>query len=310
VIAPELIKKINLVFHEEEARTYDERHPEILRAERTRWREIARIVDRHLTSLGRPAVLVDLGTGTGFVPSAVLPVLREADRLICTDISPNMIERARRLISAVAPKAHVDFCIADLEQFDPGVGVDIFTINSTLHHIFSPSAVLERIAARLNRGGLLIIAHEPNKRFISNMVLRRLFTSGSAVRRLLRGVRTILTQTSVDHLRLQRMVYERLLREQVIKADDGWISPENLQRFVDVHSPTATGRLDVEEGFDPADLHPMFEQWQCICFDTWNFAPALGDWRGRPLVEGLLKKLYPRDGLLFSIVLQKSQKAV
>lgn len=82
------VEAVNLAYHEEEAVLYDGRHPEIMEAERGRWRLIAEAVAKLKRERGAITVL-DLGTGTGFVPRQLSDVLDGGDSFVVSDLSPH-----------------------------------------------------------------------------------------------------------------------------------------------------------------------------------------------------------------------------
>ena len=63
-ICDKLIKEVNRIFHEEEAKLYDERHPEIER-ERENWEHV---LSEYIPNTRKSLQVLDIGTGTGFVP--------------------------------------------------------------------------------------------------------------------------------------------------------------------------------------------------------------------------------------------------
>lgn len=78
-----LVKAVNMAFSEEEAELYDNRHPEILIEEADRWKEFGHFIVR--TFGDKKITILDIGTGSGFVPSVVLPIVKQGNRFICTD---------------------------------------------------------------------------------------------------------------------------------------------------------------------------------------------------------------------------------
>ncbi|PJE59818.1 MAG: hypothetical protein COU85_01600, partial [Candidatus Portnoybacteria bacterium CG10_big_fil_rev_8_21_14_0_10_44_7] len=155
------IKAINRIFHEVEADFYDQRHPEIL-AERRRWQNLA---EKYLPRLRRPRVVLDVGTGTGFVAGLLAPYLSAADQIICTDISPQMLASAKNALKDFSGR--VELVENDGEQlnFLPSGSVSLVALNSVLHHLPDYERLLSEIDRVLQPGGLFCVLHEPNQKF-------------------------------------------------------------------------------------------------------------------------------------------------
>ncbi|MHA1788791.1 MAG: methyltransferase domain-containing protein [Candidatus Helarchaeota archaeon] len=52
---------------------------------------------------------------------------------------------------------------------------EVITLNSVLHHIPDVDKFLSEVEELLVKDGLLIIAHEPNKLFYTNLILREIY---------------------------------------------------------------------------------------------------------------------------------------
>lgn len=82
--------------------------------------------DRHFY----PRTILDLGTGTGYLPEQLMPHYAEAAYLL-NDIAPRMIERARQRF---ASHGRFDVCVGDMETM-PFADYDLITSNLALQWV-------------------------------------------------------------------------------------------------------------------------------------------------------------------------------
>ena len=168
----QLVQRVNELYHDFFSGRYHTQHPEIFEYERQRWE---RAGERFFRS-DKPLRVLDLGSGTGFVPLASAAFLKAGDVFICSDISARMLDQARKNIQA--REFSCEFEYVKLEggipfrlPFESG-SVDIVTLNSVLHHVKDTRTYLSEIDRLLKSGGLLLIGHEPNRYFYANRFLR------------------------------------------------------------------------------------------------------------------------------------------
>src|SRR5687767_4412561 len=104
---PELVLRVNEIFHDLEGREYENRHPEIFKGESARWQQIGR---HFLNSVrNHPFRLLDVGSGTGFVPLQLGPFLKESDGVVCSDLSAEMLRVCQQNLSAVGIPCRREF---------------------------------------------------------------------------------------------------------------------------------------------------------------------------------------------------------
>jgi len=110
----------------------------------------------------RPAVVLDLGAGTGFLTEGFLAA---GARVIAVDPTEAMlIEQRRKFPEAVASRQLV-LRLADAEAIPlPDGSVDAAVANMALHHVEDPPAAIREMTRLLRPGGVLVIsdldAHE------------------------------------------------------------------------------------------------------------------------------------------------------
>src|SRR5688572_9766410 len=167
---PDLVLRVNEVFHDVEGAAYADVHPEIFAGEAERWVSIAR---SEIAPLPRPMRVLDVGCGTGFVAERVAPVLAGQDTFVCAVLSQAMLDACRNKLSAAAHACRFEFVKLDGRTLaQPDRSCDVVTMNSVLHHLPEPGAILREVDRVLKPGGRFIVAHEPNRRFYASRRMR------------------------------------------------------------------------------------------------------------------------------------------
>lgn len=249
--AAELVLRVNEVFHDVEGSGYARMHPEIYAGEAARWDEIAR---RKIGGRARPLRVLDFGCGAGFVAQRVAPFLSADDTLICADLSQAMLDTCRRtLLDDGSFTGQFEFVKLDGRTIPLGDGsCDAVTMNSVLHHLPEPGATLREIDRVLRPGGVLVIGHEPNRRFYASRAMRLRAAlagvmlsprraAGAVLRRLgLMGMihRIVRRAGRGHHGDVLAEVNRRLLAQGAITQP---LSQDELTAIVDIGSPTAGG---------------------------------------------------------------------
>ena len=99
--------------------------------------------------------VLEIGCGTGIVTLGIAPYV---DRLVATDLSPQMIAVARDK-AAQAGVSNVEFRVADGYGLPYEAGsFDAVLVFNTLHVVQEPAAVLREAHRLLRRGGRLLAA--------------------------------------------------------------------------------------------------------------------------------------------------------
>lgn len=293
-----VIKKVNEVFHDVEAGTYADIHPEIFGYESQSWSELFSWVRSQLQST-RPITILDIGTGTGFVPITIAPSLTAEDIFIGTDLSKGMlIQSERNLEKNTFKKRFVQ--IKDGYEMLPSSSVDVVTINSVLHHIPNLKVLFTEMDRVLKSGGYIIIKHEPNIRFVKNRILRLLYLFLTLLRKK-RRFKAQVTDTPIHTKTIEKLEDEGIVFDPPLSSFD-------LQSLVDIHSPTASGGMSTERGFDPYSLaETYFDNASLIKCKTYSFFGKKRDDSGRLRIifSTILRKCFPKDGYFFDVVLKK-----
>jgi ubiquinone/menaquinone biosynthesis C-methylase UbiE len=307
----QLVLRVNELFFNAANEGYKEVHEEMESHERERW---IRLAQRFL-QFDKPITLIDIGSGTGFVPLVVAPLMKAEDTVVCSDLSDGMLEIARRNIAAQTFRCRFSF--KKIEGSIPyhlpfeTASAEVITMNSVLHHIKETDQFLDEIDRVLQPGGLLFIAHEPNQRFRTHSFLwhnyqaLRPLTNPRLVlmewaRKL--GVssflRRILYRLRPDRKRKATALIDginrRLLAEKLI---DRPITMDEIGTITDIRD---------QEGFDPEQLRRGYE---LLHLETYNHMLLVTIKHLRNSLiqryELWLRRKYPDAGATFFLVLRK-----
>jgi ubiquinone/menaquinone biosynthesis C-methylase UbiE len=317
ICSEKLIQRINELCHDLTKDQYQESHPEIFEQEKERWERIA----KQFFDSTNPKTIVDVGTGTGFVPITTAKFLGKEDTFICSDISGGILSVAMQNIAK--QNFSCQFKFVKIESQVPfrlpleTESIDMLTVNSVLHHIKETSAFLNELDRVLKSDGLLFIAHEPNKCFFENWFLRYnyVFLNSMSLTNLKLTAHIMLKKMYLERLakRTYYFVYPKrkehaeeyekltnrlnklLLEEGLIQKP---LSPEEIVRAVEIREL---------EGFRPNSLFPGYK---LLHFETYNHIASVTTRNYSNTVvrkyNNLLSRKYPQSGALFFIVLKKS----
>lgn len=315
---PELILKVNEIFHDIEGEEYTNKHPEIFEEEKSRWK---RIFKKFLSNSKKRITLLDIGCGTGFVPKQIAKYLKQRDLFICSDISSTMLSVCKKDLS-VKPQAcsfrYVKLNGRTIPLRDNSV--DYITVNSVLHHVPDIASFLKEISRILKPGGFLMIGHEPNKNFLKNRFLLNnfkllSFLFGSKLELSVQFLERVGLWNSIKKLyyalsnkrhkpRLFEKVNDRLLSEKIIKKP---LSPVEMGALIDFHSPLVGGSVDTGRGIAVEDIIPTFlPKFEMKHLETYNHIGGLST--KNQFTKGydsILRKKYPKDGATFFAVFKK-----
>ncbi len=304
------VRRINEIYHNLENTGYDAQHEDIPQFEAGFWKEAARKYLRR----DSPVVWLDYGTGTGFVPLIVGEHMRAEDRLICCDVSGEMLKACEaKLRSRSLP------CRRSFEKIDgqtipaENSSVDVISVNSVLHHLFDLRGFAAECERVLKPSGLLIVAHEPN----GNTSLP---LSGRLVRSLARTVfrpktltlviadriplteslmRCVAGRVSPRYRRRNQMLLEiarQIRREGLLDFN---LRGTEIQQIVDFQS---------QHGFDPGELFGrIFSGFVVLESQTYGHLGFYPNGKGPQAADRYLKRRWPDAGREICFVLQRAQ---
>ncbi len=294
-----LIKIVNEVFHDFDSENYEKSHPEIYLLEKKEWKNIFIKYIKDIQN-EKPLIILDIGTGAGFVPEVFSSYLKENDKVIFSDISEKMIKLVNKKFNKVHFKK--DFLISDASKINlDDNSVNVVTINSVLHHIPDYGNFLREIDRVLMPGGILIIKHEPNKLFANSFVLSNVYNLLKKIREKLQNDKRDISLGDFE----RKILYSLKEKGIELKKD---ISKRDIQILVDIESPTASGKLDKSRGFDPFLIKKeYFKDYDNLKIRTYAFLCKIDENKniGRKVISKILKLFSPQKGYLFELILKK-----
>ena len=304
----ELVLKVNELYHDLYFQFYHSKHSDKMDCEKPRWKRVG----EQFFSSKKQLTILDLGSGTGFVPLTTAIFLKVEDIFICSDVSDRMLKEAKKNIEACDFNCRFRYVklvpeVATRLPFESR-SVDIITLNSVLHHIKDTNSFLNEIDRLLKNGGLLLIGHEPNSYYLGNRYLRLI--SGianprsvideyaikySVVKSLKEMVRNLFIkkrQTAAEHVKLTAKINEKLIGEKIIEKE---LLPEEIKIITDIRA---------REGFQPDKL---LDGYKILYLETYNYLDSIAGGYGfwARSYEKVMSKIFPRLGATFFVVLKK-----
>ena len=275
-----LILKLNEIYHDLEHASYDGKHPDIVEVEIPRWRKVGK------ETLGRDRPkwnILDIGSGTGFVPLQLLDWLGPNDCLTCSDVSAIMLDNCRTHLKSAELRSTLQLLKLDGTTFDlPDQSQDVITLNAVMHHLAKPDDTCREINRLLKPGGRVLIGHEPNRSHLFNRFLTwnywlllpiadpKLFAYEVILRlglfEFLRHPLGRIVPELNNHNTLLAAVNTRLLKDGDIEKPLG---AAKLSSLLDAQSPTAGG-AHLDRGFARADFANFFPGYAMEVFETYK----------------------------------------
>jgi len=301
-----LVQRLNELYYDFTNEQYHNSHPEIFIQERERWERIA----RQFLNFTNPITIVDIGTGSGFVPLTIAKFTKKEDIFICSDISKDILDIAKHNIEK--QNFHCKLKFVKIKNQVPYQlpfeieSIDVITMNSVLHHVKDTNTFLGQIDRVLKPNGLLFIGHEPNKYFYDNkfllynyliidpkFIVYKLFKR-LHLEKIIKKIYYLISPKKKDYKKITNKINEVLLREKLIKKS---LLCEEIDEIKDIKA---------QEGFQPDSLLPHYK---LLLFETYNhiFRVIIKHYNNSIIrkYDNLLKTKYPKDGATFFIVLKK-----
>lgn len=317
----ELVLRVNELYHDFEGGLYDEKHDDIFDGERNRWDEIGK---EYFSERGGSRILLDVGTGTGFVPLTLAPHLSERDLFICSDISQNILNAAEKNISEKSNACAFRFVKMNGDIFSgiEDASVDFVTVNSVMHHLPDFQSFFAEMDRIVKKGGRVIVGHEPNQSFFRNSFLWKNYEIISYFFNPLKFVYDVVCffglisfvkkifpkkseAISSEYQMIVKKINESLLADGTIKQP---LSEKEVGALIDFQSPTA-GDFDVEKGIDmPKLLEQYGRNFSMERYDTYNHVYRISH-KNKFLrsYSNFLSRFFPKDGAAFFAVVKKDR---
>ena len=303
-----LITRINEIYHDFQAGSFNKLHRRRHKIERIFWaRDVAALLSKGNMTFG-----IDLCSGTGFVPRVLRETMSASARMVCIDLSGEALGQylkslpsdERRFSGVIGDAAHIpigDSC------------ADWVSLNAGLHHLANLTSVLAEIDRVLKPGGYFCLGHEPNAAFFRSRWLYRLerfiwnlFWYGSFSRNMKRIKRKLgLRINEYEQHEHLDIINTRLQTEGLL---DTPMSIAELRDLVDVSSHEQEEEEDNSSGFHVLELldrHFARYHMEVIYYSDYG-GEMLHHHPGiRRIYDGVMRKLAPDKGRLFSWILRK-----
>lgn len=314
----DLVLKINEIYHDVEGQEYEKKHPEIFNDELVRWERAAKLF---IANNQQKINLLDIGSGTGFVPLTIGNFLKEGDLFICSDVSSKILNVCRKNIENNKFACSFDYLKLDGRKINlESEKFDYITLNSVLHHIPNLSGFFEEVNRLLKVGGLLIVAHEPNKIFYDNVFLLNNYRMIDFLLNPKKLIVQILKKSGLFNIvrkffkhfkeesgnsRIINEVNQRLLEDGVIKSN---LTGDQIIEIIDIHSPTAGG-FHKERGIDiQTILKDYLSNFKLQYLETYNHLCKISSQnKFTRRYNNFLKRKYSENGSLFFAVFCKQK---
>jgi len=311
-----LVLRINELFHDIEQADYDDKHADIFVDEKERWE---RFGENFLKHNENAITVLDIGSGTGFVPMNLAQYLKKKDTFICSDISENILNVCRDKMSR--EKFDCTFVFQKTNGLDlnlPKESINFVTMNSVLHHVPDINRFLEGINKTLKKGGKIIIGHEPNRLFLDNKFLwknSRFFyflthpkniTIDAAKKigffSLIRKLYLGLVKKDGKHEAMIKKINDQLIYEKMINSP---LTAEEIFELIDIHSPTAGG-THKSKGIDIKEIASEFDNLEIESLETYDHLLRTNSPKNiLRKYSAYLAQKYPLEGSKFFVILNK-----
>lgn len=310
-INPLLILRANELFHDLVKEDYDEEVGEgIAIKEKNRW-----LKSKKYFNSKKPLTILDIGTGTGFVPLTIAGFLEKKDTFICSDVSQEMLNLSKKKITEKNFKCKFKFIKTEKELPFDKEGINIITMDSVLHHIINPSDFLSSLKGILKKGGYIMICHEPNAFYLNNSALKLRYSILSFILDPKHSIKDFSKKLGLD--KVPELLFSLISknRREIIKKRKAIATEINNTLLVEgltqkkySYEEIISELIDnqVSKGFYPKKLIPDYE---VVYFETYDHIYSLPEiypnLRFIKKYSENLKKKYPNEGGLFFIILKK-----
>jgi len=310
-----LALRVNEIFHDFEGKKYQEKHEDIFTSEALRWQQHA---EKYFQAYEVPITVLDIGTGTGFIPLNTASYLFDNDLFICSDISKEMLDVTQKNISVKDYKCKFKYHKLNGENI--GISnVTIITMNSVVHHIPDLEQFFTQIGKIIDPGGRIIIGHEPNKLFYNEKVLLKhylFFQALSSPKKLITSIVRLIGLTSLlkkiagnkaEKSKIVVRINEVLIKEKSVKQP---LTADEINKMIDYHSPSAGTKIDLTKGIDIEDICQKYlPSFEIEYFESYNYLSKMSN--RNALMKRINKSLSERHkgkGATFFVVLKKKKR--
>lgn len=160
---------VNIIFHDIEARYYDNIHREMWESLPAQYSLLADDILPHLRG-GSAMTLLDVGCGTGLATQLLLQTSlgKKISNVNLVDTSPKMLEKAVKRSRGWGKSTRA--INSTIESLDGKY--DLIIISSVLHHIPDLQVFLDNVSRLQESGGILITIQDPNGGVFENTIYK------------------------------------------------------------------------------------------------------------------------------------------
>lgn len=315
-----VVLRVNELFHDLTSEQYQrDVESEMLVTEGRRWKEAWKNIVLKDNQATDGISVLDIGTGTGFVPLSIAEFLTPEDHLVCSDVSASILEIAKQNLTKRNPECGVEYVklstAAPFRLPFEDTTFDAITMNSVLHHLKDTEGFLAEINRILKPGGHLLIGHEPNRRFRKSLFLRVnfqcmrfLFLPREAIVACLRKTglygAALKVYYSVKSDKKEKAneiadkINQQLIAENLLTKP---LRPEEIPAITDIRDG---------EGFDPETL---LSNYHLQYLESYNHLLTVSVNKPHNTIvkgySGWLREILPRKGATFFAVYRKGNEA-
>lgn len=307
-----VVLRVNELFHDLTSQQYArDVETEMVQTEGPRW------VDAWKMYVKRsPVAILDIGTGSGFVPLCIGRYLNVQDRLVCSDVSKSILAIAEKKLAEHSIRSSMEFVkLHTTPPFRLPFGneeFDVITMNSVLHHLKDTQSFLSEVDRVLAPNGVLMIGHEPNRRFRESLFMRFNYQCMRAVFLTREAIVAALRKVGLYEWALK--LYYRLRPGKQGRADEmaqtinEVLLSEGLVKQP-LRAEEIPGITDIrdDEGFEPNSL---LSGYRVEYLETYNHLLTVSVNRpNNPVVRWYgttLQRKYPNKGATFFAVYKKN----
>ncbi len=316
------VRAVNESYYRRAAGDYDAT-PDIAHDAVVAWKRVLDVLTRFLADAGEYSVL-DIGSGTGFVAGRMAESGWPVADYFGYEPSGSMRRIAQRKVRD--PRASflpLDVSRRPSEMLSNVRGKKIVTINSVLHHVVWWEDFLTDVAGVLRSGDVLVLCHEPNRRFWENARLVRAFDAIVEERKKARPLvkyldprnygRKLLSLSGLAHgPRTSADAINRELRGNgAIRRD---LPPEMIGAIIDYSVPLCWRNLPCAPAYDEGfyDIERLakeyFQGFRVLHSFTYQHVALSPSVLPRKWVEvdKDMAGKYPSDGAQFCMIVMKS----
>lgn len=266
-------KSVNVVFHDIEAKYYDQLHAEM-------WDSLQPIYDNFINELSLSNLcslkILDIGCGTGLSTQMLLntPIKESVVEATLLDTSSIMLQKAAERFKDTTIK--FNFFEGDISELDDK-DFDLILISSVLHHIPNLAYFFKELNKRLKVGGIFFHIHDPNGDAIKTPIylervsaLRQFYENSNkniAVKILNRLKRTFSAKKEPDYM---LEVNDSLIQQNIIHTR---LTEQEIWSVTDIHVEDLP--YSTNNGISISLVQDMLPNFKLINAKTYSFFGVL-----------------------------------